>query len=335
MPLVSIMGSVVETVRRENLDPEKTFLYLPTICMACNFPQFPILSDMVFDSAGLKGLKIGLINSMSPGEILPQSLSIKILESNILGSIIHKMYYRIKPYEKKSGDTDEVFQMAKKKIGEAILSGADLRAALTEVTGLFRDIPRDESRGRKPKIGLLGDLYVKFNEVMNQKIQTLVDELGGELIVSSLTEYPFHYFDADIRIHGDDPRHFRLLRTIERRYEKIAADLIGDQLEPDFAECVSLMNEYKITHYITGETSINVGRALYYLKHGCVDAIIHINPIFCCPGVVTSSIYRKIQEDFQVPIIDIFYDGTGNPNRVLIPHLHYLRIRAPHPSYLL
>ena len=74
-----------------------------------------------------------------------------------------------------------------------------------------------------------------------------------------------------------------------------------------------------------GETSINLGRALYYLEHGGVDGLIHLNPMFCCPGVVTASVYRKIQEDYGVPIVDLFYDGTGNPNQVLIPHLTYLR----------
>jgi predicted nucleotide-binding protein (sugar kinase/HSP70/actin superfamily) len=84
------------------------------------------------------------------------------------------------------------------------------------------------------------------------------------------------------------------------------------------------MDEYGMNHYITGETSINVGKALYLIAHGLVDAILHINPIFCCPGVVTASIFRKIQKDFKVPIIDIFYDGTGSPNKKLIPYIHYL-----------
>ncbi|MCK4803216.1 MAG: hypothetical protein KAT88_01610 [Spirochaetes bacterium] len=325
MPVVSIAGSVIEKVKNENLDPEKAFLYIPTVCMACNFPQFPILADLVFHSAGLKGLKIGLINSMAPGKILPHTLAIKIFESYIAGCIIYKMYYRIKPYEEEKGKTDNIFQRSKENISDAILTGKDLRSALSESASMFRNIGQDLSGGRKPRIGLIGDLYVKYNEVVNQKIQVLVDELGGELIVPSMTEYPFHFYDADIRLFGEDPRHYKLLRTIEHRYEKIAADIIDDQLEPDFAECVKLMDEYKIRHYIAGETSINVGRALYYLRHKYVDAIIHINPMFCCPGVVTSSIYRKIQEDFDIPIIDIFYDGTGNPNRVLIPHLHYLR----------
>jgi predicted nucleotide-binding protein (sugar kinase/HSP70/actin superfamily) len=64
---------------------------------------------------------------------------------------------------------------------------------------------------------------------------------------------------------------------------------------------------------------------LYMIRKEQVDAIIHANPMFCCPGVVTASIYRKIQADFGVPIVDIFYDGSGDPNRILIPHLHYLR----------
>ncbi|MFH1725113.1 MAG: acyl-CoA dehydratase activase [Elusimicrobiota bacterium] len=325
MPLVSIAGSVIEKVRSEGLDPRKTFFYMPTVCVACNLPQYPIFSDMAFEAAGLKGLKIGLINSMAPGEILPHPVAVRMFESFMVSCIIYKMYNRIKPYERDKGATDRVSQEAKETLSEAILSGKDLRAALAAVADMFRSVPRDESGGRKPRIALIGDLYVKYSSVVNQRLQSLVEDLGGELAVSSMTEYPFQFYDADIRLHGHDPRHYRTLRKIEHRFERIAADIIGDQLEPDFADCMRLMEDYKIRHYIAGETSINIGRALYYIKQGGVDAIVHINPMFCCPGVVSASIFRKMQEDFGIPIIDIFYDGTGDPNGVLIPHLHYLK----------
>jgi hypothetical protein len=152
-----------------------------------------------------------------------------------------------------------------------------------------------------------------------------VESQGGELVLPSMTEYAFCYYYADTRFYGDDPRHYRLLRAIESRYERLAADLIGEQLEPDFAECARLMEAWRVKHFIVGETSINLGRALYYLENGGAEAILHLNPMFCCPGVVTASIYRKMQEDYGVPIVDLFYEGTGNPNRVLIPHLSYLR----------
>jgi predicted nucleotide-binding protein (sugar kinase/HSP70/actin superfamily) len=325
MPLISMIGGVIEKVKEEGLAPSKTFFYIPTTCLACNFSNFPILSDLAFESAGLNGLKIGLINSMAPGEILPQTLTVKILESSILGGILYKMFHRVMPYEVHPGEAEATLWEARETVAEAILEAKDLRAVLSDIVQRFKGIARDESSGRKPRIGLLGDLYVKYNDLVNQKVQNIVRDLGGELFIPSMSEFPFHFYDADVRLYGDDPRHYKLLKTVEKRYERLAAELIDEQEEPDFADCVRLMEEYKITHYIVGETSINIGRALYYIKNGMVDAILHVNPIFCCPGVVTASIYRKIQEDFGIPIIDIFYDGTGNPNKVLIPHLHYLK----------
>jgi predicted nucleotide-binding protein (sugar kinase/HSP70/actin superfamily) len=229
------------------------------------------------------------------------------------------------PYEVRPGEAERILWLSKERIGQAILEGEDLHSVVTGIVQEFQSIERDETAGRKPRIGLLGDIYVKYNDLVNQNVQEIVRDLGGELLIPSMTELPFHFYDADARLYRADPRHGKLLKKIEKRYERLAESLIGEQEEPDFEECVHLMEEYRITNYIVGETSINVGRALYYIKHGLVDAILHVNPIFCCPGVVTSSIYRKIQEDFGVPIIDIFYDGTGNPNKVLIPHLHYVK----------
>jgi predicted nucleotide-binding protein (sugar kinase/HSP70/actin superfamily) len=66
---------------------------------------------------------------------------------------------------------------------------------------------------------------------------------------------------------------------------------------------------------------------LYYAKHKTVDAVVHLNPLFCCPGVVSASIFRKIQKDFNLPIIDLFYDGNNKPNKLIIPQLYSLNLR--------
>jgi predicted CoA-substrate-specific enzyme activase len=328
MPLVSIVGSAIERMRKGGLDPSRTFFFMPTSPFSCNMPQFPVFSDMAFHAAGIEGLKIGKLNFMALGDTLPQTLSMKVLETYMVACILYKLASRIRPYEKKRGDTNRALLDSQERIRAAIRSGADLRACLPGCVELFRGVARDESAGRKPRIALLGDLYVKYNAVMNEGIQALVEEMGGELIISSMTEYPAHLLDIGARRYGEDPRSTRVLKSIEQRYEKLAEDLIGDQAEPDFAECVKLMEENGFSHYLAGETSINVGRALWYIARRSVEAIVHINPMFCCPGVVTASLYRKIQADSGIPIIDIFFDGTGDPNRVLIPHMHYLRREA-------
>jgi predicted nucleotide-binding protein (sugar kinase/HSP70/actin superfamily) len=264
---------------------------------------------------------------MAMSERLPQSVAARLFESNIAAGLLYKLRYRIKPYEARAGQTLEVLERAVEQVSATLRGGGDLRAVLAKAVEEFRAIPRDESAGRRPRVAVLGDLYVKYSEVSNQRVLELVEGQGGELVLPSMTEYAFCYYYADTRFYGDDPRHYRLLRSIESRYEKLAEDLIGEQLEPDFAECARLMEAWRVKHFIVGETSINLGRALYYLEHGGAEAILHLNPMFCCPGVVTASIYRKMQEDYGVPIVDLFYEGTGNPNRILIPHLAYLRRR--------
>jgi predicted nucleotide-binding protein (sugar kinase/HSP70/actin superfamily) len=324
-PLVSIVGAAIERVNADRLDPARTFFFLPTILFSCNMPQFPVFADMAFRAAGKNGLRIGQINFLALGDTLPQALSMKLVEGYIVACTLYKLASRIRPYECIPGNTDKVFKAAEGIVRTALLSGSELRKALAQAVDSFRSVPRNESAGRKPRIALLGDLYVKYNAVVNKGIQGLVEELGGEMIVSSMTEYPAHLLDFGVRRFGEDPRSYRILRTIEQRYVNLAEDLIGDQPEPDFAECVKLMEGYGISHYIAGETSINVGRALWYCTHSKVEAIVHVNPLFCCPGVVTASLFRRIQKDFGIPILDIFYDGAANPNHVLLPRLHYLR----------
>jgi predicted CoA-substrate-specific enzyme activase len=327
LPLVSIIGGAIDRLREGGLEPARTFFFMPTSCYACNFPQFTVLAELAFRSAGLGGVKIGQINSMAMSERLPQSVAARLFESNIAAGLLYKLRYRIKPYEARAGQTLEVLERAVEQVSATLRGGGDLRAVLAKAVEEFRAIPRDESAGRRPRVAVLGDLYVKYSEVSNQRVLELVEGQGGELVLPSMTEYAFCYYYADTRFYGDDPRHYRLLRSIESRYEKLAEDLIGEQLEPDFAECARLMEAWRVKHFIVGETSINLGRALYYLEHGGAEAILHLNPMFCCPGVVTASIYRKMQEDYGVPIVDLFYEGTGNPNRILIPHLAYLRRR--------
>ncbi|HEQ71929.1 MAG TPA: hypothetical protein ENN69_05520 [Spirochaetia bacterium] len=327
MPAAAIVGGMLKKVRERHLDPASTMLYLPTLCMACNFPQFPILARNAARAAGYPSLKVALINSMLQGDHLPGNLSMRIFEAGVVGSLVYKIYFHIRPYEKLPGSTDRALARAEELLSAAFRTGGDVRAALGEAAEGFRVVERDPEAGKRPRIGILGDFYVKYNQTVNRNLQELIMAEGGELIIPSFTEMTFHYFDVDVRLFGESERHLKILRMFESRYEKAVADLIDGLEEPDWNDCVQALTDYGVTHYIPGETSLTIARALYYLTRKTVDAIVHINPMFCCPGVVSASLLKKISADFHVPVIDIFYDGTGEPNHILRPHLHYLGAR--------
>ncbi|MDX9723356.1 MAG: hypothetical protein RBU37_21590, partial [Myxococcota bacterium] len=99
---------------------------------------------------------------------------------------------------------------------------------------------------------------------------------------------------------------------------------LGEDVEPEWSECADLLERHGMGAQLAGETAVNVGRALYLLERQQVQMIVHVNPIFCCPGVLSASLFRTIREHYQVPIVDLFYDGSSEPNRALVPHLSYL-----------
>jgi predicted nucleotide-binding protein (sugar kinase/HSP70/actin superfamily) len=324
LPVAAIVGGMVEKMRQLAPDPARTALYIPTLCMGCNFPQFPILAKNAAREAGYAGLKVPLVNSMSQGDHLPGNLSVKLFEGGVAASLVYKMFFRRKPYEAEPGACDKALARGEELLSGAFEQGADIRKTFEEVVALFREIPVDDRLSRRPRIALLGDFYVKYNETVNQRIHDLIMDAGGELVIPSFTEMTFHFLDVDARLKPEEGRRLRVLRLFESRFEKTAADIIGEEAEPDWNECVQALKDYGIDHYLPGETSQNTARALYCLRRRTVEAIVHINPMFCCPGVVSASLFKRIAADFNVPIVNIFYDGTGDPNRVLIPHLHYL-----------
>jgi predicted CoA-substrate-specific enzyme activase len=189
--------------------------------------------------------------------------------------------------------------------------------AAREIRALFESLPLPAKR--KPRIGILGDLYVKYNNVLNDDLYDYIEELGGEVLLPSYMETGTHLLDASRRQTGEDAIALAKISMYEQSFEDIFQGLLDGCFEPPFVECVQLMQEYGIEHIIPGETTINVGRLLYYLKYGLVDAVIHVNPILCCPGTVTTSIYRKFQDEFGIPIINLFYDGINRPNKIIAP----------------
>jgi hypothetical protein len=75
-----------------------------------------------------------------------------------------------------------------------------------------------------------------------------------------------------------------------------------------------------------GETAQNLLKIFSLLKHyPDIALFIHVNPIFCCPGLVSESLFKAVEKDIGRPIVSIIYDGTtANKNELLAPYLHYI-----------
>ncbi|MCG8619388.1 MAG: acyl-CoA dehydratase activase [Desulfobacterales bacterium] len=322
LPNVAIAGSLIATLQREEIDPAKAVLYLPSLCLSCNFNQYANLVKLACGKAGMDQVRVMNVNGLQALPGIPARSNALLLSVTILSSILNKLRYRFAPYETEPGATARAVAESEEIIRQHILDKKSLLTAAEKVRKIFTVLPLPAER--KPRIGILGDMYAKYNTVLNDAIADHAERLGGEILLPSYNELVLHTMHADVVENDEDKRLMAAMAGYEQRFENIFRGLLDDAFEPDLEECRDLMNEFGLTNFIAGETYVSLGRMLYYIRHKLVDAVIHVNPVFCCPGVISSSIFRKIQERYNIPVIDLFYDGTNKPNRMIDPHMFYL-----------
>ncbi|MCP4603173.1 MAG: hypothetical protein GY847_22105 [Proteobacteria bacterium] len=335
LPIISVIGAIIHTVDKYNLDPAKIAVYGPVVCVACNISQYLVLGELVFTKFGWLDLFPFTYNPLMAMPDTPFGMTVTFWRSQIVASLLRKLCAKIKPYEVNKGETDAVNEKAVELVKKAILKKRNLIRPFKKAFAMFRKI--ETKYTPKPRIAIVGDLYAKYNSVINQNIADMIENMGGELVYTSTSEYIFIGLDLDRHILA---RHknkrfqrflfksrYNLLKKSEERFERVARPILKDQEEPSPDELSRALSKYGIDGELTGETMLSLARTIIFIERGLVDAIVHVNPIFCCPGIVTTSVFEKIQEDYNIPIINIFYDGTGDHNKVLIPHLHYLKKR--------
>jgi predicted nucleotide-binding protein (sugar kinase/HSP70/actin superfamily) len=322
LPNVAILGSMIGFIRKESLDPENTMLYLPSICLACNFPQYGAMIMNGLAHAGILGTGILTFNGLESVPGLSMRENVALLAASNIGSLLHKLAFRLRPYETTKGATETALSEAETAVIDHIMAGKSMINAAKAVREIVEKLPLPDKR--KPRIAVLGDLYAKYNDVLNERVWDLAESLGGEILVPSYNEMVIHGIYADALGKGTDTKSVATMVKFEQKFEAVFTGILDDQFEPAPEECHQLMQKYGMDQPIPGETAISIGRTLHYAEKGLVSAIIHVNPVFCCPGVVSSAIFKRLQEETGIPVIDLFYDGTNKPNSRIIPHLYYL-----------
>lgn len=332
VPTAALIGSVIQTVEKYGLHPSKTAVYLPASFIPCNFPQIPIIMQLGLKRAGLGDLKIFTTAPAGQKESLP--LNLAFMRAFMVASLIHQMVAKIRPYEVNRGESEAVCRQEVEQLSRVIMAGGDVAAAFRQTVHRFGELEIFQSDGRRPLLILLGDLYVVWNRIFNFGVERAIEEAGGEVLPSNFIDI-FHYGNLNhielclkrrafwplIETKAVDA----IVRLFDVKFRKIASPVLGG-IHPLFDRpLLKRLRGLGIPPELGGETPINLAKILYYLHHFPVDAVVHINPLYCCPGDVTSALSSWVEKNFSVPVINLFYDGIHNPNENLKPYIHYLR----------
>jgi predicted nucleotide-binding protein (sugar kinase/HSP70/actin superfamily) len=337
LPLSAIVQGMVETIQKHQLKPENTTIFVipPIIQLACNFPQFPLMMKKLLAQKGGGFDKARIFSAEFDWSLFSFEVIYDVYCAYLLGGLLRRIGCKLRPYETIPGQTDRLIDQAQQRLYRCFAAGESKEKVFKEVVVDFSKISVNEINQPRPKVAIIGDLYVRDNDVFNQQLISALEDYGAEVVT-----VPNNYvlrLSANKHRHylWEDGRYLSLIRDrllmemfekFERRYYQIAEEVLGEDF-PTFDDSITEhLKKYNLSLSHSGETIQNLLKIFGLLKHyPGISLFIHVNPIFCCPGLVSESLFKAVEKDIGIPIVSIVYDGTTtNKNELLAPYLHYI-----------
>ncbi|HSM61833.1 MAG TPA: hypothetical protein VK849_13585, partial [Longimicrobiales bacterium] len=320
LPLTLTLGGLLTRLRQEGGDGSGHAFFLPHACGPCRFGCYELLHRLVLEREGL-----GEVAFLTPsndnayqglGESLRRAAWLGILTADVL----FKLACRFRPYEPVPGSVDALLEDVVTRAVHDTAAGVKPRTVLGDALDAFR--PLGKPPGGRPVVGIVGEIYVRCNPMGNQDLVRSIEAAGGEAWLSPFSEWMLfacHEHERRGRqgwdIMGQARAYLknRYLVETERIWYRDAGALLADRHEPSVAAMIDAARPYA-SYNIGGETQLVVGRAVCFAREGA-DLVVNCSPFGCLPGTLMTGLFNEVQRDFDIPIVNLFYDGTGDLNR--------------------
>lgn len=331
-PFHSTLGAIIYQLKKSKGYSSVSY-FMPSGNGPCRFGQYGLLQNIILKELGFK------VSIVSPsGENAYGGLPIKfqkiLFDAVLINDILRKIILKIRPYEQEKGIVDNVYKEIIERIKGDIESGRDYEKSFIKGVKTLSEIKILDLK--KPKIAIVGEIYVRNNEFLNDNLIRTIELLGGEAMISSVLEWFFYtqlIEKHEIRYKNGIDRAkdtFKvLLKTKyysdrEHHFYSMARKYFKDIHEPSIEKVIEKGKKY-LPFEFYGEAILTIGRAILFLEEENVSAVVNASPTFCMPGTITSYLFKEIGRIYNRPVISLFYDKTGNPNLELIPYMEILR----------
>jgi predicted nucleotide-binding protein (sugar kinase/HSP70/actin superfamily) len=344
LPMRTTLGAFVHAIDRDPSDRQHA-VFMPTGKGPCRFGQYVTLERVFFDRTGRDDVMILSPSSDNSYFGLPESLRRKLWPALVAGDVLYKATCRVRPYEVTRGDTDAALEKWIVAAEAAFEGGSDLLEVIHRAGADFADIPtRDE---RRPLVGIVGEIYVRNNLFSNENVVRAVERAGGEAWSAPVSEWILFTASEDLRrfmtlpksmsellAHGGRILKSRWLQHVEHSFHQAMGAVLTDREEPPIQDTVTAGQHY-LPFNVGGETILSLGRSVHFIRQGAA-LIVNVSPFSCMAGTVCASLFTRMERELQVPVVNLFYDGSGDENarlEVFLANLDGATVRSgPPPS---
>jgi predicted nucleotide-binding protein (sugar kinase/HSP70/actin superfamily) len=327
LPCFISTGDIIRRARRPDFEPARAAILMPTTEGSCRFGQYLTFQRELLHQRGLSEVIFLSPNSHNAYRDFGEKATAirKLVWQGIVAvDLLQKLLHAYRPYEVEPGATAAVYEAALQRVSVAVGAGGGRRvvAAMAGAAAAFSGLARHEP-GRRPRIGLVGEVYLRLNTFSNQEVVRQVEAAGGEVVMASLMEWLYYMnwcsgtltratgrYGVSFLIYLTD----RYQARMERRIAAPVAHLLRHPVESPIAHVLDLIAP-DLDPTLGNEAVLSLGKAAELAQIDGLDGVLNVMPFSCMPGIVVAGLAPRLRSRLNgIPWLDVSYDAQGGTN---------------------
>ena len=324
-PSLIVVGQIMDALLSGKYDLEHTAVIMSQTGGGCRASNYIGFIRRALERAGMPQIPVISLNAngmeTNPGFKITLPLLTKAMQAVVYGDLFMRVLYATRPYEAKAGSANALHEKWKaiciKSLQKHSLSMAEFNRNIRGIIHDFDELPRRDVQ--KPRVGIVGEILVKFSPLANNHVVELLEAEGAEAVMPDLLDFLLYcFYNSNFKADNLGGKrstahlcnmgislleYFR--RTCRRELERSTHFLPPARIQ----DLASMAKHYVSLGNQTGEGWFLTGEMLELIHSGTTN-IICTQPFGCLPNhIVAKGMSRTIKQAYpEANIVAIDYD---------------------------
>ena len=299
-PAIVVIGQLIAELKSGRCDPEHTSIILFQTCGACRATNYISVLRRALKYAGFDRVPVfacwGLPDETDSFELSRDCL-IDAIKSAVLGDLLMNVRNRMEPYEIRRGEAQRLYEEFMIRAKAELLDGNYLsyRRLIKEIVKQFDAIAIDETLV-KPKVGIVGEILVKYHPIANNQLEKVLMSEGAEVVMPDFVDFFLYIaYDAIAKrqlLEGSRTERFwaeifiGLIEFFRRPMKTALEDSKHFRAPHSIKDTARLAEKFVSVGNMAGEGWFLTGEMVKLIESG-VNNVICLQPFGCLPNHIT------------------------------------------------
>lgn len=327
-PALLVIGQMIDALKSGKYDMDHVACAITQTAGGCRASNYLSLLRKALAMEGWQHIPClsananGLEKGSSVEFTMP--LILRVLYGALYGDALMWLSNQVKPYELEKGATDRAVNQFIDELIPTFERGSykQSKRIYKKMLEMFKAIPQDRTQD-KIRIGIVGEIYMKYSPLGNQHLEDYLIEEGFEPVLSGVMDFALYCVENSIidyeyyHMHEKNHYIYNIVKDVIMRMQKTFRDTVkkdGTFIAPDdFSEVIENGKPFIDPGVKMGEGWLLTSEVVSLIKSG-VTNVISAQPFGCLPNhIVAKGMVRKIKDEYpEANIVAIDYDPSAS-----------------------